>query len=202
MLNNKLPEERVASIIHEAVEIEIEFITEALPVDLIGMNGRLMGDYIRFCADRLLVALGCAKAYKAVNPFDFMVRERGRRTARKGFFWRLFCVAEPGYPALCLLRAAARAQNPATGRQSNIDWKNTHNAPWLVRTKNNAKQNGKKTKRVKTNPQKTKPQETISLNGKANFFEKRVGDYAKAGVMAGLNKDGGGGKTFNLEVDF
>lgn len=74
MLNNKLPEERVAAIIHEAVEIEIEFITEALPVDLIGMNGRLMGDYIRFCADRLLVALGCAKAYKAVNPFDFMVR--------------------------------------------------------------------------------------------------------------------------------
>jgi ribonucleotide reductase beta subunit family protein with ferritin-like domain len=73
MLNNKLSEERVAAIIHEAVEIEIEFITEALPVDLIGMNGRLMGDYIRFCADRLLVALGCPKAYKAVNPFDFMV---------------------------------------------------------------------------------------------------------------------------------
>lgn len=116
MLNNKLSEERVASIVHEAVEIEIEFITDALPVDLIGMNGRLMGDYIRFVADRLLVALGQPKRYNASNPFDFM--------------------------------------------------------------------------------------ETISLQGKTNFFEKRVGEYQKSGVMAGIDGTPGGGKTFALDEDF
>jgi ribonucleotide reductase beta subunit family protein with ferritin-like domain len=116
MLNNKLPQERVTSIIAEAVEIETEFITEALPVDLIGMNGRLMGTYIQFVADRLLVALGCPKKYNAVNPFDFM--------------------------------------------------------------------------------------EAISLQGKTNFFEKRVGEYQKSGVMAGLEGTPGGGKTFALDADF
>jgi ribonucleotide reductase beta subunit family protein with ferritin-like domain len=116
MLNNKLSEERVAAIIQEAVEIEIEFITDALPVDLIGMNGRLMGDYIKFVADRLLVALKQPKAYNASNPFDFM--------------------------------------------------------------------------------------EAISLQGKTNFFEKRVGEYQKSGVMAGLDAGGGGGKTFALDEDF
>jgi ribonucleoside-diphosphate reductase beta chain len=116
MLNNKLTDERVADIIREAVEIEIEFITDALPVDLIGMNGRLMGDYIRFVADRLLVALGQGKMYNATNPFDFM--------------------------------------------------------------------------------------EAISLQGKTNFFEKRVGDYQKSGVMAALDGTPGGGKTFALDEDF
>lgn len=56
MIHNKLNESRVASIVTTAVEIEKEFITEALPVDLVGMNGRLMKDYIDFVADRLLVS--------------------------------------------------------------------------------------------------------------------------------------------------
>jgi ribonucleoside-diphosphate reductase beta chain len=71
-INNKLPVERVLQIILEAVEIEKEFVTDSLPVDLIGMNARLMQQYIEFVADRLLVALGVAKHFNATNPFDFM----------------------------------------------------------------------------------------------------------------------------------
>ncbi|OYX92591.1 MAG: ribonucleoside-diphosphate reductase, partial [Sphingobacteriia bacterium 35-40-5] len=97
MLENKLSEQEVHSIIKDAVTIEKEFITEALPVDLIGMNAKLMQQYIEFVADRWLDQLGYAKVYLVSNPFDFM--------------------------------------------------------------------------------------EMISLQGKTNFFEKRVGDYQKAGVM-------------------
>ena len=111
-LVNKLPEATVHAIIKDAVTIEQEFITEALPVDLIGMNSKLMSQYIEFCADRLLVALGCAKVYNATNPFDFM--------------------------------------------------------------------------------------EMISLEGKTNFFEKRVGDYQKSGVL-GAGKEA---HAFSLEEDF
>eukprot|EP00548_Thalassiothrix_antarctica_P008867 CAMPEP_0194131784 /NCGR_PEP_ID=MMETSP0152-20130528/2460_1 /TAXON_ID=1049557 /ORGANISM="Thalassiothrix antarctica, Strain L6-D1" /LENGTH=411 /DNA_ID=CAMNT_0038826661 /DNA_START=51 /DNA_END=1286 /DNA_ORIENTATION=+ len=71
-LVNKLPQSRVTDIITDAVEIEKEFVSDALPVELIGMNSRLMCDYIEFCADRLLVALGCPKYYNAVNPFEWM----------------------------------------------------------------------------------------------------------------------------------
>lgn len=71
-LTNKLPQERVFEIIDSAVTIECEFVSDALPVELIGMNSRLMGQYIKFCADRLLVALGYEKMYKVVNPFDWM----------------------------------------------------------------------------------------------------------------------------------
>src|SRR5882757_10228786 len=99
MLNTKLSEEAVFSIIKDAVEIEKEFITEALPVALIGMNAKLMQQYIEFVADRWLSELGYDKMYNATNPFDFM--------------------------------------------------------------------------------------EMISLEGKTNFFEKRVGDYQKSGVMSG-----------------
>jgi len=72
MLVNKLPESEVQSIIKEAVDGEKEFVGEALPVSLIGMNADLMKEYIEFVADRLLVALGCAKLYNASNPFPFM----------------------------------------------------------------------------------------------------------------------------------
>ena len=72
MLVNKLPESRIQEIIMEAVEIEIEFVSDSLPVELIGMNSKMMSEYIRFCADRLLGALGCSKIYKAKNPFSFM----------------------------------------------------------------------------------------------------------------------------------
>jgi ribonucleoside-diphosphate reductase beta chain len=112
-LVNKLSEEKVTSIIMDAVEIEKEFVTDSLPVNLIGMNAELMREYIEFVADRLLSELGCKKVYNATNPFDFM--------------------------------------------------------------------------------------EMISLQGKTNFFEKRVGDYQKAGVM---KKDDDTSARFSLEEDF
>ena len=112
MLQNKLSVERIHGIIGDTVAIEKEFVTDALPVDLIGMNSKLMSQYIEFVADRLLVALGYPKLYRATNPFDFM--------------------------------------------------------------------------------------ELISLQGKTNFFEKRVGEYQKAGVMNGHKE----AYTFNLESDF
>lgn len=98
-LQNKLDPEEVQAIITEAVTIEKEFVTDALPVSLIGMNAGLMGDYIEFVADRLLTSLGNPKVYGTTNPFDWM--------------------------------------------------------------------------------------DMISLQGKTNFFEKRVGEYQKAGVMTG-----------------
>ncbi len=111
MLNSKLPESKVREIIMDAVRIEKKFVTDALPVDLIGMNAKLMGQYIEFVADRWLGELGCEKVYNATNPFDFM--------------------------------------------------------------------------------------EMISLQGKTNFFEKRVGDYQKSGIMAGNE-----GQSFSLDEDF
>jgi len=72
MLKNKLSLSDVNKMIVDAVKIEQEFVTEALPVDLIGMNARLMAQYIEFVADRLLVSLGCPKHFNSENPFDFM----------------------------------------------------------------------------------------------------------------------------------
>lgn len=71
-LTEKLPEERIHEIIKEAVEIENEFINEALPCRLIGMNADQMNQYIKFVADRLALQLGCDKIYNAVNPFQWM----------------------------------------------------------------------------------------------------------------------------------
>ena len=113
MIKNKLSAERIYEIISNAVEIEKEFVSSALPVDLIGMNSKLMCQYIEFVADRLIVALGYPKLYHKTNPFDFM--------------------------------------------------------------------------------------ELISLQGKTNFFEKRVGEYQKAGVMNG-NKTKA--YAFSLNEDF
>jgi ribonucleoside-diphosphate reductase beta chain len=113
MLDNKLSKEAATAIITDAVEIEKEFISDALPVSLIGMNAKLMSQYIEFVADRWLGELGYDKVYGASNPFDFM--------------------------------------------------------------------------------------EMISLQGKTNFFEKRVGDYQKSGV---LNNGGGDNKSFTLDEDF
>ena len=110
-LVNKLPDSRIEEIITNAVEIEKEFVVDALPVSLIGMNGNLMCKYIEFCADRLLTALGCPKYYNAANPFEWM--------------------------------------------------------------------------------------EMISLQGKTNFFEKRVGEYAKSGV--GVSQED---QVFSLDTDF
>lgn len=112
MLKNKLTEKEVHGIISDAVAIEKEFVTEALPVDLIGMNAKLMQQYIEFVADRWLSELGYTKIYNATNPFDFM--------------------------------------------------------------------------------------ELISLQGKTNFFEKRVGEYQKSGVM----NDAAASKAFSMDEDF
>ena len=71
-LENRLNSEKIEQIIKEAVEIEKEFICKALPCDLIGMNNKLMGQYIEFVSDRLSVQLGANKIYNASNPFDFM----------------------------------------------------------------------------------------------------------------------------------
>ncbi|KAJ3334326.1 Ribonucleotide-diphosphate reductase (RNR), small subunit [Blyttiomyces sp. JEL0837] len=110
LLKKKPDSERVVMIVKEAVGIEQEFLTEALPCALIGMNSTLMKRYIEFVADRLLVCLGCQKVYNVDNPFDFM--------------------------------------------------------------------------------------DLISLQGKTNFFEKKVGEYQKAGVM---NR---GDNEFTLDADF
>ena len=72
LLNNRLTEARIQEILCKAVDIEEEFICDALPVNLIGMNATLMSQYLEFVADRLLVALGCSKVYNASNPFDWM----------------------------------------------------------------------------------------------------------------------------------
>jgi ribonucleoside-diphosphate reductase beta chain len=111
-LENKLDPKEVEAIITEAVTIEKEFVTDALPVSLIGMNAALMNEYIECVADRLLVSLGNNKVYGTPNPF-----------------------------------------------------------PWM---------------------------EMISLQGKTNFFEKRVGDYQKAGVMSTNKED----KVFSMEDEF
>ena len=71
-LVNKVSKERITEIITDALTIEREFITESLPASLIGMNSKLMTEYLEFVADRLLVELGCAKVYNSNNPFDFM----------------------------------------------------------------------------------------------------------------------------------
>ncbi|MDG2343350.1 MAG: ribonucleotide-diphosphate reductase subunit beta [Flavobacteriales bacterium] len=110
-LVNKLPKEQVKKIIADAVEIEKEFVTESLPVRLIGMNADLMSQYIEFVADRLLTELGNEKIYNTSNPFDFM--------------------------------------------------------------------------------------DMINLQGKTNFFEKRVGEYQKAGVLNSNENN-----SFSLDADF
>jgi len=71
-IDNKLSENRIKEIICGALEIEKEFILEALPVSLIGMNSKLMLQYLEFVADRLLISLGAPKVYNSTNPFDFM----------------------------------------------------------------------------------------------------------------------------------
>jgi ribonucleoside-diphosphate reductase beta chain len=71
-IENKLSEKKIKDIICGALEIEKEFILEALPVRLIGMNSHLMEQYLEFVTDRLLMALGCSKQYNSENPYDFM----------------------------------------------------------------------------------------------------------------------------------
>lgn len=71
-LVNKVPKDRIREILIDALNIEREFITESLPASLIGMNSKLMTQYLEFVTDRLLVELECEKEYNVTNPFDFM----------------------------------------------------------------------------------------------------------------------------------
>jgi len=71
-LVNWLPESRTVEIIRSAVAIEMEFVVDALPVELIGMNSVMMCNYIKFCADQLLLCLGCEHHFKIGNPFEWM----------------------------------------------------------------------------------------------------------------------------------
>ena len=71
MLENKLSDETIHAIVGDAVKHELTFVTESLPVGLIGMNAEMMCEYIKFCADRLIVQLGAPKLYNASNPFDW-----------------------------------------------------------------------------------------------------------------------------------
>jgi len=71
-LINKVPTERIQKIILDALNIEREFVTESLPVSLIGMNAKLMTQYLEFVTDRLLSELNCPKEFNVTNPFDFM----------------------------------------------------------------------------------------------------------------------------------
>ncbi|MEN9322582.1 MAG: hypothetical protein RIT03_397 [Bacteroidota bacterium] len=71
-LINKVPKARITEILTDALNIERKFITESLPVSLIGMNAVLMTQYLEFVTDRLLVELGCDRVYNSSNPFDFM----------------------------------------------------------------------------------------------------------------------------------
>ena len=83
-IEKKVPRTKVHKIIREAVKIEKQFITEALPCHLVGMNDKLMAQYIEFVADRLSTQLGYGKIYSTVNPFDFM--ERISLTSKTNFF--------------------------------------------------------------------------------------------------------------------
>ena len=71
-LVNQVPTERIQEIILDALKIEREFVTESLPVSLIGMNAKLMTQYLEFVTDRLLSELNCPKEFNVTNPFDFM----------------------------------------------------------------------------------------------------------------------------------
>ena len=71
-LENKLSEERIQDIIRDAVATEKEFVSDALPVELIGMNSKMMCQYIEFCADRLLGSCGKTKVCNTPNPFEWM----------------------------------------------------------------------------------------------------------------------------------
>jgi ribonucleotide reductase beta subunit family protein with ferritin-like domain len=70
--DNAVPEEIVHSMFKEAVEIELEFITESIPCAMIGMNSKLMGQYIKYVADYLVIQLGYDPIYNVTNPFEFM----------------------------------------------------------------------------------------------------------------------------------
>ena len=99
LLQEKLEDSVVHDIVREAVDIERDFVTSALPVALIGMNAELMSQYIEFVADRLLQAIGCSKLYGTANPFDFM--EQLSLQGKTNFFGETRCYLLCCMPTCC-----------------------------------------------------------------------------------------------------
>lgn len=95
MLVKKCPKEKVLEIVKDAVEIEQEFVSDSLPVSLIGMNCKLMCQYIEFVADSILVDLGIKKLYNSSNPFDFM--ENLSLQGKTNFFEKKVAEYQKGY---------------------------------------------------------------------------------------------------------
>ena len=92
-LVNWLPESWIVEIIRSAVKIEIEFVVDALrPLELIGMNSAMMCNYIKFCADQLLIAFGCRRLYKVGNPFEWMetISLQGKTSKRQASSKKVF----------------------------------------------------------------------------------------------------------------
>lgn len=114
MLENRLSQEEIESIICNAVEVEKEFVTDALPVSLIGMNAKLMTQYIEFVADHLLNALGYNKVYHVENPFSFM--DMISLTGKTNFFERR--VSEYIKPAV----GVAREQQVFSSDTDDVDF--------------------------------------------------------------------------------
>jgi len=113
---NKLPSERIRQIITEAVAIEKEFVCDALPVRLIGMNADMMSQYIEFVADRLLSELGVPKYYNASNPFDFM--EYISMETKTNFFERRVAEYRKAGRRLNMEENTAENEGEATSSQS------------------------------------------------------------------------------------
>lgn len=113
---NKLPSERIRQIITEAVTIEKEFVCDALPVRLIGMNADMMSQYIEFVADRLLAELGVEKYYNASNPFDFM--EYISMETKTNFFERRVAEYRKAGRRLNMEESSTDADGEATSSQS------------------------------------------------------------------------------------
>jgi ribonucleoside-diphosphate reductase subunit M2 len=120
-LINKLPESRIVEIVSSAVKIEMEFFVDALPVELIGMNSEMMCNCIRFCADRLLLSLGCRHHYKIGNPFKWM--ETISLQGKTNFFEKRvgeYSKSEVGIDWVDQLFALDRTPPPPVGRHHKI----------------------------------------------------------------------------------
>lgn len=120
MLRNKPSAATVRRIICDAVECEKEFVTDSLPVDLIGMNSRLMSQYIEFVADRLLVALDQPKVYNATNPFDWM--EMISMQGKTNFFERRVGEYQKASVAQTSTNKTGQQQNKRVFTTSATDW--------------------------------------------------------------------------------
>jgi ribonucleoside-diphosphate reductase beta chain len=116
-IKNKMPESEIYDIIRNAVEIEQEFVSDALPVSLIGMNAELMKQYIAFVADHLLVTLGLKKLYNVTNPFDFM--DMISLQGKTNFFEKRVGEYQRGEVMSKFRSMKAQALQPQDGEQTN-----------------------------------------------------------------------------------